>query len=75
MTVYFIGLGVVLGLISLALYLAKSSGYKDAIIEKDNVEKEIIEENRKATWANLDSINKLDDANVKQLLAKKWTRK
>ncbi len=52
----------------------KLGGFK-VTIEKDNVEKEIIEENRKATWANLDTINKLDDANVKRLLAEKWTRK
>jgi hypothetical protein len=75
MGVYAFGLLVLLGLIWLAIRLAKSNGYKDAIIEKDNVEKEIIEENRKSTWANLDTINKLDDAAVKQLLKSKWTRK
>ena len=44
MTVYFIGLGVVLGLISLALYLAKSSGYKESELD--------------ATIARVDAIQK-----------------
>jgi len=69
---------LVLGVVLLGYLLLRAKeklgGYK-VTIEKDNVEKEIIEENRKATWANLDTINKLDDAHVKQLLKDKWTRK
>ena len=68
------GIGIMVGLIALVIWLSKGSGYKDAIIEKDNVEKEIIEENRKATWANLDSINKLDVPERAEL-RKKWSRK
>ena len=69
-------LAVGVGVLGYLLLRAKENlgGFK-VTIEKDNAEKEIIEENRKATWANLDSINKLDDAHVKQLLKNKWTRK
>jgi uncharacterized protein (UPF0333 family) len=76
MEIALVGLVLVIAvLLWLLLRAKKNEGKSEAIIEADNVEKEIIEENRKAAWSNLDTINKLDDANVKQLLAKKWTRK
>jgi len=75
MEIYAFGLAVIVGLIWLVVRVSKGSGYKEAKLETSEAENDIIEENRKATWANLDAINKLDDANVKQLLAKKWTRK
>jgi hypothetical protein len=52
----------------------KLGGFK-VTIEKDNVEKEIIEENKNAAWSNLDIVNKLDDTAVNKLLKDKWTRK
>lgn len=51
----------------------KLGGFK-VIIEKDNVEKEIIEENRKAKYENIDGINKLDEPE-RAKLREKWQRK
>lgn len=51
----------------------KLGGFK-VTIEKDNVEKEIIAENRNAAWSNLDIVNKLDEPE-RAKLRKKWERK
>ncbi len=67
-----------LGVVVLGFLLLRAKeklGENKATIERDDAENEIKEENRKAAWSNLDTINKLDDANVKQLLKDKWTRK
>lgn len=61
-------------LIYFMVKLSKGSGYKDAIIEKDNVEKEIIEENRKKVWSNKDAVAKYTDSERAKLL-KKFSRK
>lgn len=74
--IYAIGiLVVVIGVLGYLLLRSKEKlgGFK-VTIEKDNVEKQIIEENRKAVWANQDTINKLDDAGIKQL-RKEFTRR
>lgn len=75
MEVALIGMALAIAVLLWLLLRAKEKlgGYK-VTIEKDNVEKEIIEENRKAAWSNLDSINKLDEPERTKLRAK-WQRK
>jgi hypothetical protein len=51
----------------------KLGGFK-VTIEKDNVEKEIIEENRKAKYANIHIVNNLTEPE-RTKLRKKWSRK
>jgi hypothetical protein len=75
MEIYALGLAIIVGLIWLAVRVSKGAGYTEAQLETEEAENEIKEENRKAAWSNLDIINKLDDAHVKQLLKDKWTRK
>ena len=75
MEIYALGLAIIVGLIWLAVRVSKSSGYTEAKLETEEAENDIKEKNRKAAWSNLDTINKLDDAHVKQLLKDKWTRK
>jgi len=76
MEIALIGMGLAIAVLLWLLLRAKEKlgGFK-VTIEKDNVEKEIIEENKNAAWSNLDIVNKLDDTAVNKLLKDKWTRK
>lgn len=61
-------------LLWLLLRAKKNEGKSEAVIEADNVEKEIIEENRKAKYANIHIINNLTEPERTEL-RKKWSRK
>ncbi len=61
-------------LLWLLLRAKKNEGKNEAVIEADNVEKEIIEENRKAKYANIHIINNLTEPERTEL-RKKWSRK
>ena len=74
MEIYAFGLVILAGLIRLAVWLSKGSGYKEAELEQADYEKEIIEENRKAAWANKDTIIRATDDELARL-HEKWKRK
>ena len=69
------GLVIIVGLIWLVVSVSKGQATAETKLDLKETENEVIKENIKAAKVVEADINKLDDVAVKQLLAKKWTRK
>lgn len=73
MTVYALGLTIIVGLIWLIVRVSKGSGYKDAKLETSEAENETIKENIKATAVKEHELAiASDDERAK--LRKKWSK-